>query len=149
MNNRHSDEDAQSRSDASSHSMGNVADSEMDVGPDGPPGAENTRQAARDKRGDGAPPQHPPPPPQLPPPTKKKRTRTLTTPHQSAVLHALLAQVGGSDWGGIVTNSADIFLVPFSYNRYARGSWPVDWVERSKGPGVCFVFLCPSLLPDL
>ena len=25
---------------------------------------------------------------------KKKRTRTLTTPHQSAVLHALLAQVG-------------------------------------------------------
>lgn len=32
----------------------------------------------------------------LPPttaPQKKKRTRTLTTPHQSAVLHALLAQV--------------------------------------------------------
>jgi len=32
----------------------------------------------------------------LPPtsaPPKKKRTRTLTTPHQSAVLHALLAQV--------------------------------------------------------
>lgn len=27
------------------------------------------------------------------PPPKKKRTRTLTTPHQSAVLHALLAQV--------------------------------------------------------
>ena len=27
------------------------------------------------------------------PPEKKKRTRTLTTPHQSAVLHALLAQV--------------------------------------------------------
>ncbi|KAI0027571.1 hypothetical protein K488DRAFT_90713 [Vararia minispora EC-137] len=27
-----------------------------------------------------------------PPPAKKKRTRTLTTPHQSAVLHALLAQ---------------------------------------------------------
>lgn len=26
-------------------------------------------------------------------PLKKKRTRTLTTPHQSAVLHALLAQV--------------------------------------------------------
>lgn len=92
MNNRHSDEDAQSRSDASSHSMGNVADTEMDVGPDGPAGAENTRQAARDKRGDGAPLQHPPPPPLLPPPAKKKRTRTLTTPHQSAVLHALLAQ---------------------------------------------------------
>ena len=28
-----------------------------------------------------------------PPPPKKKRTRTLTTPHQAAVLHALLAQV--------------------------------------------------------
>lgn len=27
------------------------------------------------------------------PPPKKKRTRTLTTPHQAAVLHALLAQV--------------------------------------------------------
>lgn len=27
-------------------------------------------------------------------PPKKKRTRTLTTPHQSSVLHALLAQVG-------------------------------------------------------
>jgi hypothetical protein len=27
------------------------------------------------------------------PPQKKKRTRTLTTPHQSAVLHALLKQV--------------------------------------------------------
>jgi hypothetical protein len=27
------------------------------------------------------------------PPAKKKRTRTLTTPHQAAVLHALLAQV--------------------------------------------------------
>ena len=76
--------------------MGNVADTEMDVGPSGPAGAENTRQAARDKRGDGAPPQLPHPPP-LPPPAKKKRTRTLTTPHQSAVLHALLAQVGGSD----------------------------------------------------
>lgn len=39
------------------------------------------------------------------PPPKKKRTRTLTTPHQSAVLHALLAQVsstfsGRRDEGG-------------------------------------------------
>lgn len=32
-------------------------------------------------------------PPQLTAPPKKKRTRTLTTPHQSAVLHALLAKV--------------------------------------------------------
>jgi hypothetical protein len=107
MNNRHSDEEAQSRSDVSSQSMGNVADVEMDVGSDGPPGAENTRQAARDKRGDGAPLQPPYPLPPLP--AKKKRTRTLTTPHQSAVLHALLAQVGRSDWGGILTNSTTYF----------------------------------------
>jgi hypothetical protein len=33
------------------------------------------------------------PSPQSAPAPKKKRTRTLTTPHQSAVLHALLAQV--------------------------------------------------------
>lgn len=33
-----------------------------------------------------------------PPPPKKKRTRTLTTPHQSAVLHALLAQVSCCFW---------------------------------------------------
>ncbi|KAI0086036.1 hypothetical protein BDY19DRAFT_375651 [Irpex rosettiformis] len=31
-------------------------------------------------------------PTEAPPPPKKKRTRTLTTPHQAAVLHALLAQ---------------------------------------------------------
>lgn len=31
--------------------------------------------------------------PQVTAPPKKKRTRTLTTPHQSAVLHALLAKV--------------------------------------------------------
>jgi hypothetical protein len=77
MRREHSDEEVRSRSDASSHDAGNVADTEMDMGP----GAENTREV-----GDGAP----PPPPQ---PAKKKRTRTLTTPHQSAVLHALLAQV--------------------------------------------------------
>ena len=88
--------------------MGNVADIdiEMDVGPSGPPSAENTRQAARDKCGDGALSQPPPPSP-LPLPAKKKRTRTLTTPHQSAVLHALLAQVGGSDWGGILTKLSE------------------------------------------
>jgi hypothetical protein len=75
------DEETQSRSDASSHEAGNAADTEMEMGP----GAENTRQVG-EKRSDGAlPPQ--------PQPAKKKRTRTLTTPHQSAVLHALLAQV--------------------------------------------------------
>ncbi|KAH9961817.1 hypothetical protein BC827DRAFT_261624 [Russula dissimulans] len=83
----HSDEEAQSRSDASSHGMGNIADTEMDVDPSGTSVAENTRQA-REKHSDGAAPS-PTTPPQ---PTKKKRTRTLTTPQQSAVLHALLAQ---------------------------------------------------------
>lgn len=103
MKRRYSDEDMQLRSDASSHSMGNAADTEMDVGLNDPIGAENTRQV-RDKRGEGASPRPATPPP--PPPTKKKRTRTLTTPHQSAVLHGLLAQVGGSDSGGILTNPA-------------------------------------------
>lgn len=82
-----SDEEARSRSDASSHDAGNVADTEMEM--DTGSGAENTRHAG-ERRGDGGP----LPPPQ-PPPAKKKRTRTLTTPHQSAVLHALLAQVRG------------------------------------------------------
>ena len=57
----------------SSSSQGEVADTEMESGPSsGQPIGQNQ-------------PQDPPP--------KKKRTRTLTTPHQSAVLHALLAQV--------------------------------------------------------
>ncbi|KAI9440281.1 hypothetical protein F5148DRAFT_830297 [Russula earlei] len=89
MTQEHSDDEAHSRSDASSHSMGNIADTEMDVGASGTSSAENTRQV-REKRGDGASPQPPPPP--SPAAAKKKRTRTLTTPHQSAVLHALLAQ---------------------------------------------------------
>jgi len=128
--------------------MGNAADTEMDVGLNGPIGAENTRQV-RDKRGEGASPKPANPP--LPPPTKKKRTRTLTTPHQSAVLHGLLAQVRGSDLGGIFTNLSEtsLSLVPLSYNRHARGSWPVDWVERSKSPGMCFDFLLSLLHPPL
>ncbi|KAI9435111.1 hypothetical protein H4582DRAFT_704099 [Lactarius indigo] len=61
-------------------------DTEMDTaGPSGVSGAENTRQAGKKRRESD-------PPPAQPPPAKKKRTRTLTTPHQSAVLHALLAQ---------------------------------------------------------
>ena len=37
-------------------------------------------------------------------PPKKKRTRTLTTPHQAAVLHALLAQVGLFDRDGLLSD---------------------------------------------
>lgn len=61
-------------SPSGSSSQGDMADTEMEVGT---PGGQPPSQSAP---GDG-------------PPTKKKRTRTLTTPHQSAVLHALLAQV--------------------------------------------------------
>ena len=57
----------------SSSSQGDAGDTEMESGP-------SSSQL---------PGQHQP----QDPPQKKKRTRTLTTPHQSAVLHALLAQV--------------------------------------------------------
>ena len=55
----------------SGSSQGELADNEMEAGPSTQPEEPTT----------------PVPPP------KKKRTRTLTTPHQAAVLHALLAQV--------------------------------------------------------
>ena len=57
----------------SSSSQGDAADTEMESGP-------SSSQLAGQHQPQG-------------PPPKKKRTRTLTTPHQSAVLHALLAQV--------------------------------------------------------
>ncbi|KAF7794147.1 hypothetical protein EIP86_005278 [Pleurotus ostreatoroseus] len=54
----------------SSQGEGDMADNEAEAGPSTQPAEEST----------------------APPPPKKKRTRTLTTPHQAAVLHALLAQ---------------------------------------------------------
>lgn len=63
-------ERASSSSDSSSQS--GMADNETE--------AERSHQPERSVPQDTAPP-------------KKKRTRTLTTPHQSAVLHALLAKV--------------------------------------------------------
>ena len=57
----------------SSSSQGDTADTEMESGPS------SSHPAGQHKPQDS--------------PQKKKRTRTLTTPHQSAVLHALLAQV--------------------------------------------------------
>ncbi|KAI0367079.1 hypothetical protein BV20DRAFT_981532 [Pilatotrama ljubarskyi] len=48
-----------------------MADTEMEAGPSKPTASESAPEG---------------------PPPKKKRTRTLTTPHQAAVLHALLAQ---------------------------------------------------------
>ncbi|KAH9018207.1 hypothetical protein EDB83DRAFT_2320959 [Lactarius deliciosus] len=89
MMGRHFDEGVRSCSSpstASSHGEGHAADTEMDTaGPSGASGAENTRPTGKKRRESD-------PPPAQPPPAKKKRTRTLTTPHQSAVLHALLAQ---------------------------------------------------------
>ena len=69
------------------------------AGPNGTSGAENARPPGEKRRESD-------PLPAQPPPAKKKRTRTLTTPHQAAVLHALLAQVLGttSDYGGPLTN---------------------------------------------
>lgn len=60
----------ESHSSPESDSQDDMADNEMEVG--------------KANRQETLPPSAPP---------KKKRTRTLTTPHQSAVLHALLAQV--------------------------------------------------------
>lgn len=69
---RVSPETRESRSSPASDSQDDLADNEMDV----------RRLVDR-----------PEPLPSTSAPPKKKRTRTLTTPHQSAVLHALLAQV--------------------------------------------------------
>ena len=69
---RASPETRESHSSPASDSQDDMADNEMDVG----------RLVDR-----------PEPLPSTSAPPKKKRTRTLTTPHQSAVLHALLAQV--------------------------------------------------------
>ncbi|KAL4248988.1 hypothetical protein ABKN59_006411 [Abortiporus biennis] len=63
-------EDVNRSSPSASSSQGDMADNEMDAGTSSQPAEETA----------------------APPPPKKKRTRTLTTPHQSAVLHALLAQ---------------------------------------------------------
>jgi hypothetical protein len=130
-----SDKDAPLRSDGSSNSIDDSTDTETDLGPSGASSAQNTRQVREKMLGDGAPPSTPPlPPPPPPPPAKKKRTRTLTTPHQSAVLHALLAQVSTSDWARTWA-SLRLFSVPLSNHCHARRSRSVDWVECSKGPG--------------
>ncbi|KAI0700228.1 hypothetical protein C8T65DRAFT_709704 [Cerioporus squamosus] len=58
-------------SPSGSSSQGDMADTEMEGGASKPSPSESAPEG---------------------PPAKKKRTRTLTTPHQAAVLHALLAQ---------------------------------------------------------
>ena len=73
----------------SAHSYeGNIADTETDTQGDHPHVVSSRRSPApAPSAGESSQ-------ADAPPPAKKKRTRTLTTPHQSAVLHALLAQVG-------------------------------------------------------
>ncbi|KAI0067478.1 hypothetical protein BV25DRAFT_1912099 [Artomyces pyxidatus] len=71
-----------SPSDDSSHE-GDMADTEFDAGPSQPEAGPSQPAPVIEEEDSG---------PSQPPPAKKKRTRTLTTPHQSAVLHALLAQ---------------------------------------------------------
>jgi hypothetical protein len=65
---------------------------------------------------------------------KKKRTRTLTTPHQAAVLHALLAQVRP-----VVRELSPVTeilnLVEVSNYCYAGGSGEADWFECQESSG--------------
>lgn len=71
------------------------------------------------------------PPPAAPP--KKKRTRTLTTPHQSAVLHALLAQVRYSLIPRWIYRQA--ITVSFPNDGNEGGSRTIYRAQRSKSTG--------------
>lgn len=78
---------------------------------------------------------------------KKKRTRTLTTPHQAAVLHALLAQVCG---GISVLRSFETHIRPavsLSDNSYAGGSRETNRVECAKSSGK-YAMYCVQCLPN-
>ena len=84
-------ESRSSPSVSSSHGEGGLADTETDANPshsDAGPSQLSGIPSRSQLQETGVQAQQAAPPPQ-----KKKRTRTLTTPHQSAVLHALLAQV--------------------------------------------------------
>lgn len=83
-------ESRSSPSVSSSHGEGGLADTETDANPshsDAGPSQLSGIPSRSQLQETGVQAQQAAPPPQ-----KKKRTRTLTTPHQSAVLHALLAQ---------------------------------------------------------
>jgi hypothetical protein len=79
---------------------------------------------------------------------RPRRTRTLTTPHQAAVLHALLAQVG---WllpadQTAVSNQPRAESLPDYPN--AGGSGTGHWNEREEGSGSSFslVLVVPGRL---
>ena len=65
-----------------------------------------------------------------PPPQKPKRTRQLTTPHQAAVLHALLAQESKMKARLSFVNKP-MHIVTLSYDGYARGCGPANRFECS------------------
>lgn len=69
---------------------------------------------------------------------KPKRTRQLTTPHQSAVLHALLAQV--NIWFSCImpdgNNVLTILLVAFSDDPNAGGGGKADRLECPESSGM-------------
>ncbi|KAI0338789.1 hypothetical protein BDW22DRAFT_1348228 [Trametopsis cervina] len=105
-------------SPSGSSSQGDMADTEMEAGAAGP--SEQTEQ---------------------PPPPKKKRTRTLTTPHQAAVLHALLAQsrfpttamreeVGRAI--GLSARKVQASSQEISSRTFIDGFYPLDLNQRQK-----------------
>jgi len=86
---------------------------------------------------------------------KKKRTRTLTTPHQAAVLHALLAQVRTvvlSYCFSSIGHSIQ-YSVALSYHSYERRSRSVNRPERPQSAGKLLknIFYPPEWLmsPDI
>lgn len=65
---------------------------------------------------------------------KKKRTRTLTTPHQAAVLHALMAQVGLITCESLTSTQYHV-TDSISNDGHERGCWKADWVDCSESAG--------------
>lgn len=75
------------------------------------------------------------------PPPKKKRTRTLTTPHQAAVLHALLAQVRLSP------AALDAGRARAHVPAHSPGSPPRRCARRSDAPSVSVLAKCRCVPP--
>ena len=75
------------------------------------------------------------------PELRPRRTRTLTTPHQAAVLNALLAQVGlpFSHTDHLLINFFPLESLPNHTNE--RGSWPSDWHECEESSGWYLILL--------
>lgn len=103
------------RSSPSSDSQSGMADTEVDQRREGGQGSSSSAPA----------------------PQKKKRTRTLTTPHQAAVLHALLAQVCHSrpPPTPLLTMIGPHNAVSISYDGHARGGGARHRSQCTKGSG--------------